>query len=102
MTDLDKLIEAVEAGDYDGVSDCKWRIVGAVPFHIADAYQGSLDAAKALHEELLDSGFHAELWESCTRPRAMVRRVDEEYMSWSDNTARAWLLSILKAYRAQK
>lgn len=101
MTDLDKLIEAVEGGsiaksDLDAFipslglnSDCN---------NALDAYRGSLDAAKALHEALLPGfrfridDFRAEIWYGPAGPFIGESQV---------NPARAWLLAILKAYREE-
>lgn len=101
MTDaLDRLIEAVEDGAWgnpkDAFPDHKTHMLGF------KAYHGSLDAAKSLHEALLDSGFHAEIEACCTRPRVRVIRLELVFDGGEQITeARSWLLSILKAYRSQ-
>lgn len=112
MTDLDRLIEAVEAGTWDaraatsdgvlpesGMSGNDWVD------HYGNAFQafnGSLDAAKALHEALVPgwgwtsaTDAHGEQW-FCVWDQGGDFESDEIY---SDNPARSWLLAILKAYR---
>lgn len=109
MTDLDKLIEAVEAGsigwyDFPEVCEAIWGDGEDCPNHmetIRAAYQGNLNAAKRLHDVLL--------------PGWMWNVVDDETTVWpkypgdpkdyqegfcEDNPARAWLLAVLKALRA--
>lgn len=100
---LDALIEAVEAGRIDDDSFC-------APFHAkglcreaVNAYHGSLDAAKALHEALLP-GWEwrlrvnmAWVW---TTPSTIQGGDEIEDDSGAGLPARAWLLAILKAYRA--
>lgn len=103
---LDRLIAAVEGGTWDGswrwLLDNIWNIDQCQPF--SDAYHGSLDAAKALHEALLPSDWIADV---DTTGFAMVY---QDEMEVSNNAtallpglpARAWLLAILRAYRAQR
>lgn len=104
---LDKLIEAAEGGEALPMDGGAYRLFGDGWLHVFDAYNGSLDAAKALHEALLPGwwvqhiGHNLAGWgvrletkgvslpESCLLPRHAC-------------PARAWLLSILKAYRAQQ
>ena len=70
-----------------------------------EAYRGSLDAAKALHEAVL----HEATWASV----AWSKRYEEESKveittnsgTWSeaaDNPARAWLLAILRALHSME
>ena len=114
MTDLEKLIEAVEAGeDLPEIGHGYWQFLPA-PACILSAkvyHDGSLDAAKALHEALLPewslerltmwpgSKCHACLWgthqEGGERWHSFKDgRVDAEAVT----PARAWLLAILRAY----
>lgn len=125
MTDtkaLDALIEAVEAGNlqhkpYGGMPmatacyprDRDGRMMpetgGWNDGAAVSAYHGSLDAAKALHEALLPGwdyrtgrdgdDYHALVF----RSGRMEEHADDWQMCPND-PARAWLLSILKAYRA--
>lgn len=103
MSDLDRLIEAVEAGHkMDTVISARGCLDLHQRRHLLKAADGSLDAAKALHEALLPG------WDS----RLELRRQSKAWVSqpmavtwWnpasSDIPARAWLLAILKAHRAQ-
>jgi len=117
MTDkqaLRALIEAVEAAGW-GVTD--WRNFQDIPAGNSltpgpilahRAYQGSLDAAKALHEALLGAERYgygigpwgARVWIYSSLPdwdRSVRQEVD-----LVNNPARAWLIAILKAYEAQQ
>ena len=104
MTDLnalDALIEAVEMGT------CPLRLShdsGLDLLRARAAHGGSLDAAKALHEALLpgwdiqittyeDDNFEA----SVSKPLEV-----KTYDGVSQWMASAWLLAILKAYRANQ
>lgn len=101
MTELDKLIEAVEGGnlsEYHEPGQFK-----ALPFkcwsRAASAYRGSLDAAKALHEALLPG------WDASMHLYGKVDIYNDDDLPsiegvCIDNPARAWLLSTLKAYRS--
>lgn len=101
MKDLDKMIKVVELGDWVGQFDDYLSVKQYK--YAAKAYHGSLDAAKALHETLLDSGFHAEIWACCTRPRVKVVRGEEVHDGHEQVTeARSWLIAVLKAYRGIK
>lgn len=111
MSDLDKLIEAVEAGSLAKVSaqHIKQALGSHCQMHFVSAFSGSLDAAKALHEALLpgwgamiplkESGGAAVVYEVDSRGNHKVgeHRVCE---TQSTNPARAWLLAILFARRA--
>ena len=102
MCELDKLIEAVEAGVDDvnwfpisGHSAAKWG-------YCQRAYEGSLDAALALHEALLpgcgwktqkllcNDYYTADVWGEYAYSEAN---------GTAPTTARAWLIAVLKAYR---
>lgn len=102
MTALDKLIDAVEAGDdLPEIGHGYWQFLPA-PACILSArvyHDGSLDAALALHEALLpgwrwdlDAGCNAGVWNSCDLLPAIAGE--------ADTPARAWLLAVLKAYRS--
>lgn len=94
MDDLDRLIDAVEAGcDHSE----KWRpALGDCAYSGMTAFHGHLDAAKALHNALLPGwGWH--LW---SKAGSTVYADKDLYVdAFSDNPARSWLLAILKAYR---
>jgi hypothetical protein len=110
---LRKLIEAVDAGKAElGGNQYPWTLfmhvfpaggewdtafIGA-----KESYQGSLDAAKALHEALLpgwawalEAADVAEVWP--------LGRLFTSIRCFSDGAgpARAWLLAVLKAVEAQ-
>jgi len=125
---LDDLIAKVEAGDknyYPG--NCFHLATGGKPYEymgktrgaleVDRAYHGSLDAAKALHEALLP-GWD---WLVRTNDFARVTSPDYDQVTWEagdrvvtdivsgnafeayceNDPARAWLIAILKAYRAE-
>ena len=114
MTELDKLIEALEADtltDDDQVRDAL-RPFG-VPYladvacNVFSAHHGSLDAALALHEALLPG------WIARVTTGAAAAGVNYSHCTvedWNEATevdannqptpARAWLLAVLKAYRS--
>ena len=104
MTELDKLIEAVEAGTiprHDLDAFIPWR---GPDIHFGDshdAYRGSLDAAKRLHDALLPGWG----WDLCDDGEAKVFEYTssaEEYVGvCRDNPARSWLLAILRAVKAR-
>ncbi|MDQ7262773.1 hypothetical protein NM680_13320 [Paracoccus sp. PS-1] len=102
---LDKLIEAVEAGE---------TLPRPLPFpayqaaYVIGAYDGSLDAAMALHEVLLGAVTYgwgagpwgARVWLFSDHPQwdGSVRQ-DVELVN---QPARALLLAILRAYRQHR
>ena len=111
MMTLDDLIKAVEAGDDEAFKD----IIIAMESEANDrgknfpriemlcAYlRGSLDAAKALHDELLPGW-----WFSAQPTGATVWKVDTPHDGMvftgapASAPARAWLLAILKAKQAE-
>lgn len=75
--------------------------------HVGEAYRGSLDAAKALHDAVLPEWIvhrlgqrHGNVWETC------LFQLDREGWhstgclkseAWSANPARSWLIAIIKA-----
>lgn len=93
---LRELLAKVEAGKslWEGYSDYHTL----QPYHalISDAYHGSLDAAKALHEAVL-----LGWWWKAISPDPHYVQVGRPnigvYSGYSDNPARAWLIAILKA-----
>lgn len=101
MTDLDRLIEAVEAGNTCPSTKCLPKGCGE---YVHRASKGSLDAAKALMDALLPERAAAEL--------RYIRRYSDEsyvyinmpsggvYQGRSTKPARAWLLAVLKSYRS--
>lgn len=64
----------------------------------AEAFYGSLDASKALHEAVLPEwGWTIQAMGLC-----YVHSDEGEYCGSSDNPARAWLLAILEALIAME
>jgi hypothetical protein len=116
---IDKLIEAVEAGlpqrgwPEDGLEDgLVWTNIPAGIFSsqqvilILSAYNGSLDAAKALHDALLPGvrveifGPDADNWGVYWGVYWGVTLPEIDTVFGPD-LARAWLLAILKAKQAE-
>ena len=98
MSDLGKMIEAVEAGECPDFCPL-WHGVGLCT-EAEGAFGGSLDAALRLHEALLPG------WAAAVNTNGMAQVIGPA-PDWSrhtgcatDNPARAWLLAILKALRA--
>ena len=108
LTALDALIAAVEAGDETAMRETARcmssdaRDVGAMfpGYDVGKAYRGSLDAALALHEALLP-GHHWALEEDDDAGFGAQVFAGEYWRARNRVAARAWLLAILKAYRAQ-
>ena len=111
MDALDKLIEAVEAGtaDKDDHYAAFPTAMKGEHYHAWSAFNGSLDAALALHEALLPG---CNQYSIVTDPTCLCVKVAwwPDGLSadkccygegWSeDSPSRAWLLAILRAYRA--
>ncbi|MCV2449407.1 hypothetical protein [Paracoccus sp. DMF] len=106
MSDLDKLIAAVEGGIWPGPdmhdalgSDRRGELAYA-------AFNGSLDADLALHEALLPGHgwgagpWGARVWLYSDHPKWDGSERHEVDMV--NAPARAWLLAILRAYRQQR
>ena len=107
MSDLDKLIEAIEAATlpepiFHGSSSVRghWSYTTGLDAgqrrSVFMAYNGSLDAAKALHDALLPG------WGWAISADGASVYGDDPKVYDVDNAhipARAWLLAILKAYR---
>ena len=107
---LNALIAAVESGGDTIQPNIHIKAAHAFPpenaygkctFHeVARAFYGSLDASKALHEKLLPD----LLWEITPLGSVYIRNIEynQIYRSFvTRSPARAWLIAILKAYRAQ-
>ncbi len=106
MTDLDKLIAAVEAGNMTRAqSSTVWRgYAGSFDVKVGlveGAYHGSLDAAHRLHEALLPGW----KWEISSPDFATVRNPDRRgdwpFAGKGSVIARAWLLAILRAVKGR-
>ena len=117
MTDLDRLIAAVEAGEFPG--DVTARDLGAPNAEFAiltfyEAFSGSLDAALALKEALLPGWRVGNLAQASACPKDSpdywtCRIVSPSYLDDCEQAkaiaptpARALLLATLRAYRAIK
>ncbi len=109
MSELDKLIEAVEAGywghSYGGIA----TKLGMDFAKVNDAYNGSLDAAMALHEALLPGwGAKIEMQTPVDVQISFAWVGPREEMLFREHAtsmhcpARAWLLAILRAYRQHR
>ena len=101
MTDLDKLIAAVEAGRLPTFPETCRAVRGADGVDVDAAFGGSLDAAKRLHDALLPGW----AWDVCDDGEADVWPyddiIDDRVVGiCRDNPARAWLLAILRAVTA--
>ena len=103
MSALDKLIWAVEAGTFPAdvtAAECGLNGVGIMQLYAA--FNGSLDAALALHEALLpgcgwktqkllcNDYYTADVWGEYAYSEAS---------GTAPTPARAWLIAVLKAYR---
>ena len=101
MNKLEALIilrDKVKAGD-DWCGDMPWP-EGLSVTHTIQAYKGSLDAAKALHEAVLPEWD----WRLRSSGCAWVWRtaMDLQESREQETPARAWLLAILEALIAQE
>ena len=105
MSELDKLIGAVEAGTlpeavFHGCSSIRghWAYTTGLDAEkrtlVFLAYNGSLDAALALHKALLPGWGWARL-----NDRMAVELAGSIYSARGPCPARAWLIAILRAYR---
>jgi hypothetical protein len=111
MSDLDKLIAAVDAGG-DVDRSLPWSLALGVGSGMTarDAYRGSLDAALRLHDALLP-GWDVDLEMRPLGPTIESGLSDVSvYVPYSDyhcisgchkQPARAWLLAILRAIKAR-
>lgn len=102
---LAALIEAVEGGSIAPFYGEFRSALGAVlRAHGVNAYDGSLDAAKELHDALLP-GWHYRITRGKHTPEVIVQRdiLAGEYASAElDLPARAWLLAVLRALAAKE
>lgn len=94
LTALKELAEKVEADNW------RWsvRLDAGMPDEAYDAFNGSLDAAKALHEAVLPGWVWGICFNAHSELYAWVG--DGEYETdecYSPNPARAWLMAILAA-----
>jgi hypothetical protein len=117
VSDLDKLIAAVEAGVIGNARDAVAAIEAALGHLdayrdgvamdvVGGAFYGSLDAAKRLHDALLpgwkwDVTLHAASVEEPNRRFNPNFPLEVLWSGSCDDPARAWLLAILRAVKAQ-
>lgn len=101
MTALKKLIEAVEAGEPDAWHGCGDVLGVENGMNLHRAFDGSLDAAKALHEALLP-GWDWILGEGGATVFEPHQTFSEGIDADNEIPSRAWLIAILKAYEAQQ
>lgn len=130
MSDLDGLIAAVEAGDWLAVLTAAGKAFPKDTadvdrrncyYWVLDAYRNphGLDAAHRLHEALFP-GWHYLLrsgseWDcantGCEPGDHMARVMTPDwdsgykgtgYVGWAPSPARAWLLAVLRAVKAQE
>ncbi len=113
MTDLDKLIAAVEAGEWLAVLNTAGKVFPKETadidrrncyYWVLDAYrnQHGLDAALRLHEALLPG------WpfpSTTTTTEVIIFGIglpgQSQATGWNKVPARAWLLAILRAIKAK-
>ena len=103
MTDMDKLIAAVEAGTMHDGHVMRASIVVQWGGLVVAAFDGSLDAAIALHDALMPGWDYCIDYVQRVKPLAYVQ--DEggpTFDGEADNPARSWLLAILKAVNARE
>ena len=111
---LDALIAAVEAGKGgDGVGYYAARVFNPGYAHAVNAYHGSFDAARALHDAVLPGWRVGNLAQAYGYPTDSPDCwtcwiVSPSYLDDCDqaqakapNPARAWLLAILRALKSQ-
>ena len=104
MTALQELLEKVEAGGRFLLTPChKTEQLGAGKAYLCrDAYNGSLDAAKKLHEAVFDDyiflvGIN---WAEIRLPHGFHSL--HGFNVSNASPARAWLIAIIKALIAQE
>ena len=104
-TDLDRLIEAVEAGEGNRNDGTLYRLFGDSWVQAWDVMdRGSLDAAVMLLEALLPEAIwgrslDGSMWVSLSAKTVTVYGF---YLGSSDSPARALLLATLRAYRSTR
>ena len=106
MSDLDKLIEAVEAGSLPTFPETVRAVRGADAdaVDVDMAFNGYLDAALSLHEALLP-GWGWETGVNATFTSIAQVWKDgrsSAFQGVSELPARAWLLAILRAVKAKE
>lgn len=110
--ELQSLLDKVEAGERGDGLNTSSVFSSPSDMNAVDAFDGSLDAAKALHEAVLPDGEGWEVYRTGkypgmipgSSPYAYAARVGYGAMSSgnNDNPARAWLIAILRALMKQE
>ena len=111
IEELKALAEKVEDGTSVKYSAVRkgpdpWSVIAPHCKKASDAYHGSLDAAKALHEAVLPDRLYNVGWS--TGQAAIVASIWSPKSEWIeicvclDSPARAWLLAIILALIAQE
>lgn len=95
---MDKLIRAIESGDdqFSSYLPAEHQKVWA---RIYLAYDGSLDAAKAVHDAIVPGWMYNVADGYCHVFPNVDGGVDYAFTGVNPITARAWLLAVLKAYQ---
>ena len=96
-TDLDRLIEAVEAWQWDAVVAARIPGIRAQGDFAWKAFEGSVDAAVMLLEALLPGWNWGRM-----NDRMFVEHGDSVFSARGSNPARALLLATLRAYRSTR
>ena len=102
MTDLERLAAAIEAGTIGQFRNLDSEFGHGNGIHAKRAYNGSLDAAKALHDAVLPG------WIYLIRSQVVgVSSSDHDDPVWynkihTGTPARAWLLAIVRALIAKE
>lgn len=99
MTDLQKLIEAVETGALWAAYEEPTTWPPDVRENAKGAFSGSLDAAKLLHEALLPGAWLC-IYSPAEPFSQWFVNMEGQDSSFADTPARAWLLAILRAVSA--
>ena len=105
---IKQTLEYIEAGDFP--AEYSARDLGLGEFAentglpiikmMYEAFSGSLDAAKALHEALMHEGAFVEIhWAGRydNESRVTINKAGSGWYAGSGNPARAWLIAILRA-----
>lgn len=103
MTALERLTAAIEAGEFPGdLTGPEMGFPNTSAAVLYDAFSGSLDAAKALHDAVLP-GWFPGLSQNIHYGRwfAWVQTKESHATAYSNNPARAWLLAIVRALIGQ-
>ena len=101
---LQRLLDAVEAGRVGQFRNLDSEFGHGNGIHAKRAYNGSLDAAKALHDALLPGykwgrQWSDHMWVEC---EDLEGRSDRFYGSPDMTPARSWLIATIKALMAQE